>query len=343
MAYLGVKDKNEYGVYYFSSISVRDAVGEKLENPVYYLDRAKKTALEEFKITEKEIKDGSELIRKYIQYYIGLMGTPFDGVYAFNFPGARDKIAKNFEGAFISNNKEQVLKEFGAVESDIKDGAILYGDKVNKYLIKKAKETQKSEFNKSNAVKTEFNIETDVSNTAEVVENKEKGNLSSSEKSQVNLIKRMIDEVKKDNDVVELTFSNGSVYRLAIRDIFYVRNGVSFQNCANTVDGKVVINSNAIDKLIDNGDIINIKRTVISHADSITVCMGCDDEYSPNVETDEHGRYEIVHFIPKVVLNANEVVSVRGMPTYSEISIDFVKMEANKHKLVFEYLRKKYN
>ncbi len=379
MAYLGIreKDENENGVYYFSSLGMRDDVGEKFERASYYYDKEKELALKDFCITENEIRDGFELIRKYIhnndkrhtkdsKYYLGLVGTPFDGVYVFNYKTPRDNMAEKFDNTYISDDKKDVMEHFDIVEADIKDASLLFEDRVHNYLRKRTKkvvespkvkateiavtpvtpatsitpvadkvETKKSEPIKAEVVKAEAvktNKEVEVNEITENVK-KKKGNL----------IKQMIDEVKKENDIVELIFSNGYLYRLALRDTFYVRNGVSFQNCAKTIDGEVTINSAAIDKLIDNGDIIHIKRTAISHSEDFTVCVDCDDNYSPNVDTDECGRFNITHYIPKIVFNADEVVSVKGLSVYPEIAIDFVKIVNSSQKLVYDYLRKKYN
>ena len=334
MAYLGIREKDDIadnGLYYFEATGVRGEIALNYTDPAFYTDKQKEKAMKEFGLkSEDEIRDGIELIRRYRGYgekqeeaksYLGVRGTPFDGVYEFDHVSARDKIAKKFADTYKSMDLEAILKEFGVDKSEVKNGGFLFGKEATAYakehkVVDNSQQTKKSE----------------VSEKTETVK----------EGKKVSLLRDMISCVSSDYDVIEILMNEGSVYRLAYRDIFYLRNGVKLSNCASLdSDVNAVINASAIDKLIDNGDIIGITRSRINYHDGYTLCMNCDDLGSPTVRVDEMGRYELKHYYSKVVINNSAVSSVIGADTYRELAIEFTKITPATQRVVYDYLVKR--
>ena len=331
MAYLGVREKEnvaDNGLYYFGVLSVRNEMASHFSDPVLYVDREKEKALEEFGLNEEDIKDGIILIQKYRygkkvepKCYLGVRGTPFDGVYEFEHMSARDKIAKKLENTYKSTDLEAILKEVNVDKSELKNGGYLFGREANEYI----------KAHKPVAVQ-------------KPIENKEVSNESSpKKKGSENKLHNMINVLSSDRDVIEILMNEGTVYRIAYRNIFYLRNSISLEKCANVgAENEIIVNSSAVDKLIENGDIIRVSPSKIVYHDGYAVAYNCDDLGSPTVKVDEEGRYEIHHYYDKVVINTSAVSSVIGADTYRELAIDFSKMTPTKNKVIYDYLVKKY-
>ena len=332
MAYLGIREVDnttDNGLYYFDVLSIRNEMAKHFTNPVMYVDREKEKALEEFGLKEEDIKDGIVLIRKYrygqkeeSRCYLGVRGTPFDGVYEFEHMSARDKIAKKLENTYKSTDLEAILKEFNIDKSELKDGGYLFGKEANEYI--------------------KAHKPAPITN-APVKTSEENSEVKKEVKSNSNLLRNMINVISPDKDVIEILMNEGTVYRITYRNLFYLREGIPLTNCATLgADNEVVIDGAKIDKLIENGDIIRVAPSRIVYHDGYAVAYDCDDLGSPTVRVEEDGRYDISHYYDKVVINVSAVSSVIGADTYRELAINFKKMTSDKHKYVYDYLVKKY-
>lgn len=340
MAYLGVKNGENYGLYYFASISVRDEIAQKIGDTVSYLTGEKSKALKDFNIKKSDIKDGRVLIELYRNMsenaYLGLEGTPYDGVYVFKRKHIRDREAKNFENVFLTMDKDEILKKYNLGESEIRDGGFLMGIEVSNWLKKNPKGSSvKNE--ESALVKEVEKVENSVKEE-KVEENKPSAKQIISEG---NLLHNMIDVVAKDHDIVEIKMSNSDVYRVALRSIFYTEPNFKFENCAMMDSANnVILKENMIDKMIENGEIVVVTPSKIKYGDGYATLRECDDPYSPNIDYDKHGVCVISHFIPEVTINVSQVVSVVGYDSYEEINME--KITKTRNALVFDYLISKY-
>ena len=331
MAYLGIYDGELKGLYYFSSISMGESIATQIEGCAFYQEREKKKAMLDFSVSKSEIKDGRILMEKFKNTlndmaYIGLKGTPFDGVYSFKRKVIRDREAKYFPNAILSMDKEEMLTMFNISESDIKDGGFLMGSEVRAYRAKMKKLSEKESKGES------------ISSVADISENKvtPKTVISNS-----NLLRDMISAVSKGNDVVELVMSTGEKYRIALRKFFYMETGCSFENCAYVdTQNNVQLKEKAVNALIDSGEIVVVEPTEIKYGNGFVVLRGCDDAYSPDVHHNKMGNIVISHSIPEIILNVGQIVSVVGFEHYTEINL--TKITEEKNKLVYTYLVNKF-
>ena len=338
MAYLGIKNDEMKGLYYFETISVRDEIAKHFTNPSYFFDGEKEKALKEFGLTDSEIQDGIVLIRKFRnkakeseESYIGIKGTPYDGVYFFKTRRVRDKVAKQFDSPYLSIDKEGILKEFNIHESEIKDGGFLLSNEVRAYLDAKSKKAGASEV--SNAKNTKKDEKSDISeDDVKAKEKKEKV---------VNMLQNMIQTFDGSFDIVDITMSTGDVYRVALRNLFYVADEGIFQNIAYMDSTNTpCIKENIVDKFVSEKAISIVTRSKITYYDGFVRIQNCDDAYSPNMEMNKMGNYDITHQIDNIILNVNQIVSVVGKDGYGEINL--TKLTEDKHKLIYTYLVKKY-
>lgn len=332
MAYLGIiEDKNFKGLYYFSSLAMRDEIGKKFNKSSFYYDKEKDKALTEMGISESEIKDGRILMdyfrNKDEDAYLGIMGTPFDGVYCFKRKAVRDREAQNFENTYMSMDKTEILEKFGLGESEIRDGGFLMSGEVKDWLKKPKKKSAPEKKNE------------------DVKEDKSTNPVKDDEKiptSDKNILRNMINVVAQDNDIVEITMYNGEVYRVALRAIFYTANDdVNFANTAvSDGAGNPIIKEKMIDTLVEKKDIIVLPASKIKYCDGFAILRNCDDPYSPTVIRNDDKTHSIFHHIPEIVINTSLVTSVKGYNTYEEITL--TKITKEKQKLVYDYLASKY-
>ena len=349
MAYLGIKETShpECGLYYFSSLAMCESIKVQIEGSKQFWDSEKKKALQEFKISEEDVKDGRILMDKYRNTenemaFIGIEGTPFDGVYCFKRRLIRDREAKRFENCFLSMDKAEMLEKYKINESDIRDGGFLMSGEVRNYLEKvkaqKAKEAKKAE----KAVKMEKPEK--VENVAPVMDVQADGNSVVKEvkvSADANLLRNMIDVVGKKNDVVEIQMSTGDKYRLALRRFFYAEPSCSFANCAYTDgSGDVQVKAKAVDALVEAGEITMVEPSKVKYSNGFAILRNCDDAYSPDIKHDKMGKTHITHCIDEVVINVGQVVSVVGFEHYTEINM--TKITAEKNNLIHTYLMDKF-
>lgn len=326
--YLVVENGPYQGVYLFKSQNVCNDFCKYFEN--CYVETELSVVLRNTGIKEEDIRDGGELMSQGVRrqldkgiskvstavsnkstVYLALTDCPYSGVYFFNSEKVRNKMANNFANSVKYASKEEVLLETGISESDIKDGGMLLKDDVRKYI-----EEHKP---------TKVEVKSD-----------------SKKKSEKNILKEMIEiAAEGDNDVIEITMSDGETFRLAYRPFYYTQEGAKFENTAKmTTDGEVIIKEEAIEKLINNGDIFPVFPSGIEYKDGYAILTDCDDHYSPTIGTTPTGAYKIVHLTKKMTINVNQVAYVRGYSKYSDICFD--KFETEKHKIIVEYLDKKY-
>ena len=347
MAYLGIKENELKGLYYFSSLAMGESIGAQIENSLFYLEGEKKKAMKEFNVTEDDIKDGRILMDKFRNTvnemaYIAIQGTPFDGVYSFKRRAVRDREAKNFPDAFLSMDKAEMLAKYNISESEIRDGGILMSGEVKNYLKKRknsmpTKSTQPAQVNViKEDTKSESKNETVL---VKVSENEVKANPKTSV-SDSNLLRNMIDVVAGKNDVVEIVMSTGEKFRIALRRFFYAEPSCSFANCAYTDgSGNVQVKEKAVDALLDAGEIAMVEPTKVKYKEGFVILRNCDDAYSPDVRHDKMGKLYIEHSIPEIILNVSQVVSVVGYDHYTEINLN--KITEEKNKLIYTYLMEK--
>lgn len=325
MAYLGIKETEnvkDNGLYYFDVVSVRNEIASHFTNPLLYVDREKEKALNELGLEEKDIQDGIVLIRKYRygfkeepKCYLGIRGTPFDGVYEFEHMSARDKIAKKFVDTFKSTDLDAILKEFKIDKSEVKNGGFLYGKEVNDYI---------------KAHKSEIDISV-----------KEKNIVKNQEKEVDNKFKDMLNVILPDKDVIEVLMNDGTVYCITSRSIYYLRNGVLLSNFATlNSDNEVNIDETKILKLFEDGDIIGITPSRVEYRDGFAILYNCDDVDSPIVRINEDKSLNICHLYDKVIINTSAISSIVGKDTYTELVIDYKKITSNNNKYLYDYLRK---
>lgn len=338
MAYLGIKENELKGLYYFSSLAMGESIGAQIENSLFYLEGEKKKAMKEFNISEDDIKDGRILMDKFRNTvnemaYIGITGTPFDGVYSFKRRAVRDREAKNFPNAFLSMDKAEMLAKYNIGESEIKDGGILMSGEVKDYLKKKKASTPKVKPEEKKVEKNEPTPEVIVSE--DEVKVKPKTSVSDS-----NLLRNMINVVADKCDVVEIVMSTGEKFRIALRRFFYAEPSCSFANCAYTDNsGNVQIKEKAVDALLEAGDIAMVEPTKVKYKEGFVILRNCDDAYSPDIRHDKMGKLSIEHSIPEIVLNVSQVVSVSGFDHYTEMNLN--KITEEKNKLIYTYLMEK--
>jgi hypothetical protein len=344
MAYLGIKESELKGLYYFSSLAMGESIGEKIENSIFYLEGEKKKALKEFNLAEADIKDGRILMDKFRNTenemaYIAIEDTPFAGVYCFKRRAVRDREAKNFPNAYLSMDKAEMLAKYNISESEIRDGGYLMSGEVKNYLKKKKANPPKT----SNPVTKEIKTENtkDVSDTSSVVIQKEKESVKAVSISDSNVLRNMIDVVAGDSDVVEIQMSTGDKYRVALRKFFYAEPSCTFENCAYTDgEGNVAIKQKAVDAIIDSGAVTMVEPSKIKYGNGFVTIRNCDDEYSPDILHDKMGKTIISHSIDRVVLNVSQVVSVKGFEHYTEINMN--KITPEKNMLIHTYLMDKF-
>ena len=341
MAYLGIKESELKGLYYFSSLAMGESIGEKIENSIFYMEGEKKKALKEFNLVEADIKDGRILMDKFRNTenemaYIAIEDTPFAGVYCFKRRAVRDREAKNFPNAYLSMDKAEMLAKYNISESEIRDGGYLMSGEVKNYLKKKKATPPQPVVKEKVEKKTETNVTPDI-----IVEDKEVKVNPKTSVSNANLLRNMIDAVAGDCDVVEIKMSNGEKYRVALRTFFYAEPDCNFENCAYVdTTGNIAIKEKAIEAIIDSGVIAKVEPSKIKYGDGFVTIRNCDDEYSPDISHDKMGRVVINHYIDKIVLNVSQVVSVKGFEHYTEINMN--KITPDKYKLVHTYLMEKY-
>lgn len=334
MAYLGIKENELKGLYYFSSLAMGESIAKQIDNSLFYLEGEKKKAMKEFGVSEEEIKDGRLLMDKFRNTvnemaYIGIQGTPFDGVYSFKRRAVRDREAKNFPGAFMSMDKAEMLAKFNIGESEIKDGGILMSGEVKDYLKKKKNAPTKAAVEPKKTAVPE-----------NVVVSEENTVTPKTSVSDSNLLRNMIDVVAGKCDVVEIVMSTGEKFRIALRRFFYAEPSCSFANCAYTDNsGNVQIKEKAVDALLEAGEITMVEPTKVKYKDGFVILRNCDDAYSPDIRHDKMGRVYIEHSIPEIILNVSQVVSVVGYEHYTEINM--VKITEEKNKLIYTYLMEK--
>lgn len=337
MAYLGIKENELKGLYYFSSLAMGESIAAQIENSLFYLEGEKKKAMKEFNVVEDEIKDGRILMDKFRNTvnemaYIAIQGTPFDGVYSFKRRAVRDREAKNFPDAFLSMDKAEMLTKYNISESEIRDGGILMSGEVKNYL-KKRKNSMSSKATQVSVSKGDSKNEGVV---VKVSENEVKPNPKTSV-SDSNLLHNMIDIVAGKNDIVEIVMSTGEKFRIALRRFFYAEPSCSFANCAYTDgSGNVLVKEKAVEALLDAGEIAMVEPTKIKYKEGFVILRNCDDAYSPDVRHDKMGKLYIEHSIPEIILNVSQVVSVVGCDHYTEINLN--KITEEKNKLIYTYL-----
>lgn len=322
--YLSVKDNSDKdGLYSFESSKYLKAVGDRIKNSKTYSETQKDVALKEMGLTDKDIKDGGILIKEFFKKdcYVGLKDTPFDGVYSFVSQNVAFGIIDDFKGhATLHNTKEDICKEFGISEGDIKDGGFLLSGVVKDYLKKLKKDQSKPQMSeKPKGEKSE-----------KKAEKKEKN---------VTLFENMIKAIPEKYNVAEITMANGEVYRVTLKNIFYMANSEIFQNAAFINSENIpCIKAETINKLVEDGLIGICAKSTIEYKDGFCIIRNCDDPYSPNIESNE--GIKIVHQIPCIVLNTNQVVSIVGKFGFDEITYE--EITPKNFKLVYDYLDKTY-
>ena len=334
MSYLGIKEGDIKGLYNFNSISVRDEIAQKVSNPVFYFDREKEKALKDFNITESEIKDAKILIDMFRnmdeEAYLAIEGTPYDGVYLFKRKHIRDREAKKFDNVFMTMDKTEILSKYNLGESEIRDGGFLMSVEVQNWIKKNPKGSNMTVKNITPVEKVveEPKVEVKAQNTKQVI-------------SEGNILHNMIDIVAKNHDIVEIKMSTGDTYRVALRSIFLTEEGFKFENCA-TMDSanNVILKESVVDKMIENGDIVVVTPSKIKYGVGYAILRECDDLYSPNIDYDTHGICVITHYIPEIIINVSQVVSVIGCDTYEEITME--KVTKSRNAMIYDYLISKY-
>ena len=337
---VGIKETShkDYGLYYFSSLAMGESIAAQIEGSLFYREGEKKKAMKVFGISEEEIKDGRILMEKYKNTvnemaYVGIEGTPFDGVYCFKRRAIRDREAKKFENCYLSMDKAEMLEKYNISESEIRDGGYLMSGEVKDYLenmkTQKAKEAKKAEKAAKMASATEVQ-----ENGNSVVVKETKVSVDA------NLLRNMIDVVSQKNDVVEIQMSTGDKYRLAIRRFFYAEPGCSFANCAYTDgSGNVQVKEKAVDSLLEAGEITMVEPSKVKYSNGFAILRNCDDAYSPDIKHDKMGKTYISHCLDEVVINVGQVVSVMGFTHYTEINM--TKITPDNHRLIHTYLMEK--
>jgi hypothetical protein len=326
--YLVVENGPYQGVYLFKSLNVCNDFCKYFEN--CYVETDLSVVLRETGVKEEDIRDGGELMSQGVRrqldkniskvstavseksaVYLSLTDCPYSGIYFFNSEKVRNKMANNFANSVKYASKEEAMSETGVIESDIKDGGMLLKDDVRKYIDEHKPVKEKSKVSEK------------------VVSNK-------------NVLKEMVEiAAEGNNDVIEITMSDGETFRLAYRPFYYTQEGAKFENTAKmTTDGEVIIKEEAIEKLINNGDIFPVYPSGIEYMDGYAILTNCDDHYSPTIGTTPTGAYKIIHVINKMTINVNQVAYVRGYSKYSDIC--FEKFEAESHKIIVDYLDEKY-
>lgn len=368
MAYLGVKGhENLDGLYYFSSISMGESIAAQIDGSEFYPEKLKKKAFLDFNCTQETLKDGRILMDKFKNItndlaYLCITGTPFDGVYMFKHTSIRNRIAKDFDNAFLTMDKAEALSKFNVGESEIQDGGFLLSYKVQEWIKsnKKVKEKRQKQKEKQNSAKNALheneNKEVVESSVVSVSSDIDKENVSRVDSGEAvkmpildsQLFRAMVESVAskgnnetKKNDVVEITMSTGDKYRIALRQFFYMDSHCDFSNSAYTDGtGNVILKEKVIDNLLDCGEITVVEPTKIKYKDGFVILLNCDDVYSPDIVTEKTGKTKIVHSISRIVLNVSQIVSVMGYEYYSEINL--IKLTEEKNKLVYNYLVSKF-
>lgn len=344
MGYLGInKNGEDKGLYYFTSLRMRDEIGAKYPDAQYYLDSAKERAMRDFGVTEDEIKDGRDLINLYykdvmILYYLGVTSGKYAGVYFFKTESVRDKVSRDFADSIISNNRDEVIEKMGTTVDDIKDGGILMSKEARDYLrtngSKNQNDSQTSSVNKANSKGNDEKKEVKVENSFENKVDKNNNFLRAA-------INRLMGN-PSNNDVVEVRMVDGTIYVLTLRHVFYMLKDVSLENCAYIDEqGTPRVKPEAVEKLISKGDIFVSTPSKITYGENnLVVVNDFDDEYSPNILTTKEGNFNIEHMFSKMVINAGQIVSVSMREGYRDL--DFVHITSDKYRLVYDYLKEKY-
>lgn len=369
MAYIGIK--NENALYYFSSLRMRDDIAEKIPDADLYLDSGKEKALHEYGLTEADIKDGRLLIDKYYfdvmkLYYLGVKGTPFEGVYFFKTATVRDRVSKDFSNCVVSNYKDKILSEFGVTEDSVKDGGILMSKDAVDYIkgnrpsaknrkivnldnpvkesSEKSDDVKKIDIH-SKSVEVENKVESD-KNEDKVDTNKSSNNEVKSQDvvmGGVNFLQSAIQKVlgsQPENDVIAVKMVDGSEYYITLRHIFYMIDESILSKCGYLDDeGKPQIKEDVVERMIDRGDIFFATPSQITYgANGVVRIRDCDDSYSPDLTHQPSGKYEVFHHFDDIILNSNQVVSVIGYPTFKDIAFPTI---GKSNKLIYDYLKKK--
>lgn len=350
MGYLGInKDSEDKGLYYFTSLRMRDEIGAKYSDAHYYLDSAKERAMKEFGVTEDEIKDGRDLINMYykdvmILYYLGIPSGNYKGVYFFKTESVRDRVSHDFADSIVSNSKDEILEKMNVTVDDIKDGGILMSKEVREYI----KTLNPKGSKKSKVVTSEKAIKGD-SQKDDTASDKGVIKVENSTESAVdknnNFLRVAINRLMgtpSNNNVAELRMVDGTIYVLTLRPVFYMLKDVSLENCAYIDDtGTPCVKPEAVEKLIAKGDIFVGTASKVTYGENnLVVVNDFDDEYSPNILTTKEGNFLIEHMYSKMVINAGQIVSVCMREGYRDL--DFVHITADKYRLVYDYLKEKY-
>ena len=370
MAFLGINNYSPEldGLYHFIAISKCEEISQFFTDSCMYNERDKKRALQDFGLTSNDIKDGRILMdylrdNKLDRSYLVVIGTPFEGAYFFKQRAVRDREAQKFENTFVTQNKKEVMEKFNIGESAIRNGGYLLHEDVQNWLKKQAKAKEKAQAKAETEVQKVNKVENDelstTPNIKEVVEvdiENFNGDSSPIEKKEVskvvvpsvnqkstndNILRSIIEILSNTFDVIEVEMSNGQKYRLALRSLFYTENDFTFANCAYTdASGNVILKENMVDKWVENGDITIVEASKIKYGNGFAILRKCDDGYSPTVVFDKHGRKQIIHEIPEVIINVNQIVSVVGANGYTELNMQ--TLTSDKQKLIYDYLVSKY-
>lgn len=313
--YLSIKENgNLDGLYSFESVSHRDEIARNFKSSKVYASNEKALAKKESGFME--VKDGGILIKAFKKcFFVGLKNTPFDGVYSFVNQKVALGVVEDFKGfSVLKDNKEDICKQFGISEDDVGDGGFLLSGVVKDYL----KANKKKVTSDAPSVKAEVKNE---------------------DKKKKSLFKEMISSIPSKFNVADITMVNGDVYRITLRNIFYMQNSDIFQNLAFVnAENVPCVKAESIDKLVENGSIGISEKSIIEYKDGYSIIRLCDDVYSPNVEFES--GIKITHQIPFVVINTNQIVSIIGKNGYDDVNLTEITTE--NYKLVYDYLEKKY-
>lgn len=324
MAYLGIHNSEKInGVYHFSSLAMAEDIRSQINGCSFYLDKDKAKAMRDFDITECEIKDGRILMNLYRNSendmaYLALMDTPFDGVYCFKKKSVRDKEASKFPNIYMSMDKDEMLKKFHISESEIRDGGFLMSGEVKNYL-----KSQKTKL---------------VEHTTKDVDVPFSGIYRPFERD---IFKQMMSTVSNTHDVAEITMVTGDKYRVTLRKIFFIEKDCDFSKCGMvTGSGDISVNETVINDMVKNQKIVCLDKSTYECNGGFVILRNCDDEYSPDLHRDEHGKAVMNHHFSDIIINVNQIVSVVGHSGYPEINM--TQISSGKNKLIHKYLSKNF-
>jgi hypothetical protein len=165
---------------------------------------------------------------------------------------------------------------------------------------------------------------------------KEKNTSKESQKDTNNeheLIK-LFNRMRDSGNTIKISMVNGESYYVSVKSYFLKMTSCDGQNLVGFTNGEIKVNELAIDDAIRKGGITVLPKTKIEYFENYMILTGCDDEYSPNLISDDTPHY--VHQFEKVAINMNNVASLSIVKDF-----DFGANEIIKADVLVKYLLKK--